>query len=85
MKSTMKAYPNPVKKLLNLSYNLHENTNVSVDVYDVKGQIVDAIDFGGQNAGIQKVMIDFSQKPSGVYFLRLRGNNFSLQQRIVKY
>lgn len=68
-------YPNPTKDVATISYSLEkESNNVSLEVYNIKGQKVFGDSFGTQQAGDYKINLDASSYASGSYFYQLRSN-----------
>lgn len=73
-------YPNPFNPETTIKYSISEKSNVSLTIYNVKGQIVKELVNEIQNPGFKSVVWngkDSKQKSvsSGVYFYRLETNN----------
>lgn len=75
--SLVNNYPNPFKRGTTLRYVLTERSDVSLEVYDVRGRLVDRQDFGRQEAGLRRAEFNGAGKASGVYFYRLKVSNDS--------
>jgi len=73
------VYPNPTADVLNISTAV--NTNYSVVVYDAIGNIVMTKDITTQDSAKS---IDMSTLNSGIYFVRITGENIQSVKRIVK-
>ena len=74
-------YPNPFNPTTTISYNLAADGNVSLDVYNVKGQKVKSLLNAKQTSGEHSVVWngkDDSGKnlTSGVYFYKLQSGNY---------
>ncbi|MEQ8523430.1 MAG: T9SS type A sorting domain-containing protein [Gracilimonas sp.] len=68
-------YPNPFNPTTNISFNLSEAANVSVDVFSVIGQRVMTIPAQRMSAGSnQNIKIDASSLTSGLYIYRVTAN-----------
>jgi len=67
------AYPNPFSGETNISFTLEEATNISIDVYNMNGQKVNALINADFNAGSHNIKwnAEADGVPEGVYFLRL--------------
>jgi len=70
-------YPNPFNPSTTLRYGLTQNTLVSLDIYDVKGNMVQTLTSGSQSAGWYEAnwngtRHDGSPATTGVYFAQLR-------------
>ena len=70
-------YPSPVGEKLNITFNGQQHVNVKV--YDNIGAMVLSTDFSG-NSNI----LDVSKLPSGLYIIRLEGNEKTISDRFIK-
>jgi hypothetical protein len=68
--SLSQAYPNPFNPVTSLVFNLQEEGNVMVRVYNLKGQVVRTLLSGYQAGGTYNLTWDASQSPSGIYFVK---------------
>tara|TARA_B100001029_G_C15031451_1_gene437251 strand:- start:258 stop:1589 length:1332 start_codon:yes stop_codon:yes gene_type:complete len=79
--SVSDAYPNPFNPVTALNINLPEEGLVNVNVYNVAGQMVDAVYSNSLIAGTHSISWDASNLPSGVYLIRTEaGKNISTQK-----
>jgi len=69
--SLAQNYPNPFNATTNISYNLAEAGNVSLNVYDITGRLVVTLVDGQMDAGSHVVAWNASNVSSGVYFYKL--------------
>lgn len=76
-------YPNPFNPVTIITYMLPKNSQVSLKVYDMTGQLIITLCEGNQNAGIYLMNFDASNLSSGVYFYKLTANEFSDVKRMV--
>lgn len=67
----LSAYPNPFNPTLNIKMNLRSYTNVTLNVYDLAGKLVNTIANGSYSAGSHDITWDGSNITSGVYFVRM--------------
>ena len=73
-------YPNPFSSSTSISYKLADQSNISVKIYNVLGQVIKEFRAGTQGAGIHGIVWDgtnnFGRKViPGVYFCRLQTYN----------
>lgn len=68
-------YPNPFNPATVISYQLAENSNVKLEVFDVTGRRVAALVNGRQNAGNHQVVFEAGNLASGIYITRLQAGN----------
>lgn len=64
-------YPNPFNPSTTISFNLSQPGQVSLNVYDLNGRLIDTLVNGQQAAGPQAVTFDAGHLPSGTYVYRL--------------
>lgn len=77
-KPGMLLFPNPVSGQVNVSYNLTEDADVKLIVYNLKGSIVKKlIDNERQAKGAYQKNFDLSTLEAGQYLASLSFNNFS--------
>jgi len=70
-------YPNPFNAETNISFNLAEAGNVSLNVYDITGRLVTTLVDGQMDAGSHAVAWDASNVSSGVYFYKLTAGAYT--------
>jgi hypothetical protein len=73
-------YPNPFNPSTTIKFSLPEASNVDLKVYDALGNIVENLADGSYSAGVYEINFNAQNISSGVYFYRLKTNNF-LQTR----
>jgi len=81
-------HPNPFNPLTTIPFYLPERTRVRMDVYDVRGAHVATLASGIFSAGAHRVEwngVDSGGTPaaSGVYYLRLRAGQHTLQRKML--
>lgn len=64
-------YPNPFNPATKITYGLSSKMEVSLDVYNVLGQLVERLVDQVQNPGMYEVSFTASHLASGAYFYRL--------------
>ncbi len=86
--SLAQNYPNPFNPITNIKYSLDEPGAVSLEIYNIKGQLVKTLFHGNADKGVHSVAwdgIDHSGNPcsSGVYFYKLRTNSRTLVRKML--
>ena len=81
--------PNPFNTETQIDYILLEDDNISVEVYDIRGELVRRLFEGQQHAG--KYSLSWNGKSdqgieinSGVYFIRLHSSSLSQTVKTLK-
>lgn len=69
-------YPDPFNPVTTILFGLPAQANVSLEVYDPSGQVVETLVDGTLPAGTHRVTFDGSDLPSGLYFYRLKAADF---------
>lgn len=80
-KFNFNAWPNPSKGDINIKFETVSQENISFELYDVTGRLVDANKPSQIGAGVQQMIIPAAGK-SGVYILKMNIGNESFQQKI---
>ena len=84
-------YPNPFNPETTVSFDLSEDSNVKLNIYDMKGSLVRTLLSGGVKSGSHKVMWNGkdngnNQLSSGIYYISLetKDNNFTHKSLMIK-
>lgn len=81
--STLMIIPNPFQTNVTISYNLSSGNNISLDVIDVTGKLVNQMENNtSQLPG--KYSYIFSNSVSGMYFVRFKVGNTITMRKVVK-
>jgi hypothetical protein len=67
----LSGYPNPARRRATLEYELRAPSPVTLNVYNVRGQVVRTLEKGLRAAGRYRVEVDIRDLSSGLYFARL--------------
>jgi hypothetical protein len=77
-------FPNPVSDRAQINYAVAKTSNVTLDVLDMNGSLVQTIFSGSSEAGVTyQQMFETAGIESGVYMVRLTGNNTAKFERVV--
>jgi hypothetical protein len=76
-------YPNPAKGSTNIIYDITQEQNVSVDVYNLLGERVYSENLGRSAAGKHTYTVSGQGLRSGIYLIKFTAGNASTTQRLV--
>lgn len=75
-------YPNPFSRTTNISYELVNNSDVSISVMDLTGRVVMDINQGYQASGMHHIQLDASGLDAGIYLYTLKAGGFTETRRM---
>jgi|GEM_PF-4681786 len=81
--SLSQNYPNPFNSSTTIAYGLPRATYVSFIVYDCLGNNVRTLVNEVQEAGAHYVVFESNNLSSGIYFMRIRADNWDETKRII--
>lgn len=70
------SFPNPFNASSTIKYDLPRQAHVQLEIFNLLGQSVATLIDGSQPAGHHSIIWNASAMPSGVYFYRLRADDF---------
>ncbi|MDD5360926.1 MAG: M14 family zinc carboxypeptidase [Ignavibacteria bacterium] len=70
-------YPNPFNPETDIKFDVRENSEVSIIIYDVTGKEITNLANGNYKQGSYSIKWDASKYPSGVYFYKFTAGNYS--------
>lgn len=73
-------FPNPFNPTTTIQFNVLANGKSQLQIYDIKGRLVETLVNGGMAAGEHEVQWNAAQFSSGIYFVQLTDGN-NLQTR----
>jgi len=76
-------YPNPFNPTTSIEFSLPRSGHVSLEVFNVLGQLVSTPWDGQAPAGTHRVEFDASAMPSGIYFYRLTHDGGAMTRKMV--
>jgi hypothetical protein len=77
------ASPNPFNPTTRIRYAIPTEDFVSLNIYNVRGKLVETLVSRHQGAGEHMVEWDAGSVPSGVYFYRLRAGDFTDTRKVI--
>lgn len=75
-------YPNPFNPQTTIHYQLPEEVQVNLTVYDINGRIVETLVNGVQPAGYHSAVWHSRDRSSGIYFYHLTAGNYRAIRRM---
>ena len=81
--SLSEAYPNPFNPTTSMTLSVPEAGNVSVQVYNVMGQVVATLASGYMDASTYNLTWDASNASSGMYFVKAEAAGSVTTQKLV--
>jgi hypothetical protein len=83
--SNMNVYPNPVNDYGTIAFALEEATNVTVQIFNLSGQVVREISQNNMTAGNNNVKFDANDLPKGAYIIRLTAGEKIETSKFIKH
>lgn len=80
-----KVYPNPVTDLLTISYQLNFDELVTIDLYDLSGEIVLSHTESGVSGNNVSSLPLANTIKNGIYVLKIRTKNVIKTIKVIKY
>ncbi len=89
VENTMQKYnlvvgPNPTTGPVYISLTLPATGNVTLNVYDIAGRLIESVNAGNLNAGDNTVQLDFSNLPEAQYTYEIITKTDILKGKIIK-
>jgi len=81
----LSIYPNPINKVTTIIYKLNEPSQVSIQLYDNYGQLIDTPLNAYQHNGTYHISWNAEDLPPGIYFMRLQNGNDFITKKIIKF
>lgn len=81
--SQLNIYPNPVKDILNISFNMKETDYVNVELIDINGRLISIVNNNLMTSGNQEINYATSDLENGIYFVKIYSEKFSIMQKVV--
>jgi Leucine-rich repeat (LRR) protein len=74
--NSIKVFPNPAKSVINIK---SDSIIEEIELYDVQGRILERHHDNSKN-----ISLDISNRESGIYFIKIKGENGSKVEKLVK-
>ncbi len=77
------VFPNPFNALANLRLNVPESSEITVQLFDVQGRLVNTLARSRFSAGSHNLQWNAANASTGVYFLRVTSPSFTSSSKLV--
>ncbi len=77
------AYPNPFNPATTISLSLNAGGNVTVQIYNLRGQVITTLMNGYQEAGVYDIVWNAAEIPSGLYFAKTIYKSEVVTQKLI--
>jgi len=77
------SYPNPFNPIATIKYNLPQDADVQITIFNTLGQRITTLVNEKKSAGFYSVQFDGSSLSSGLYFYKITAGNYSAVKKIV--
>ena len=81
--SLNKAYPNPFNPITNINFALPIETEISLEVYNLQGRIVEVLVSGNMESGNHSVTWNADNQASGVYLVKMVTGEYVSTQKLM--
>lgn len=78
------VYPSPARNYVNLVFNNNTGEEVLVNVYDIRGALVKTQSFTTYTKGQQKISLQISELPRGMYIFKLFVDQANYSGKFIK-
>ncbi len=83
---SLTIYPNPAQYNLNIEFDLQENTEVSIDVYDQQGKkLGTVINKEKKPSGNHIVNYSLDRLEAGIYYIQLKTDQGYITKKLIKH
>jgi flagellar hook assembly protein FlgD len=79
----MQNFPNPFNPSTNIRIDIPKASQVTVKIYDVRGNLVQTLINSELQAGSYSIDWNASEYSSGIYFYRLNAGDYSAVKKMV--
>ena len=78
----LQNYPNPFNPSTTIRYSIKEPGIVRLEIYDILGNMIKVLVNEYRDIGSYDAVFDAASLPSGIYFYKIRVNNFTSIQKM---
>ncbi len=81
--TNIKNFPNPFNAQTVIEYNLEKQQHVTIDIYNINGQLIETIIDKQQEPGTHRTIWNAVNQPSGIYFYALKTDTKTLTGKMI--
>lgn len=79
----LQNYPNPVNSKTKIGYTLAEQAEITLSLFDIKGNFIRIVARGSHQRGAYEETVDLSALPTGVYIYRLENQKQTAVKKLI--
>ena len=83
LNNSIKLFPNPAKETATLNYYLNKDSQVTINISDLKGKIVSTPINEDASEGSYTKKLDLSDLKAGTYFVKIKSDDNSVTKKLV--
>ncbi len=76
-------YPNPFNASTSIEYELENDQNIQIEIYNINGLLITTLFRGWNKQGSYKLNWESNNNPSGLYFIRMQSNTHLQTQKVL--
>ena len=76
-------YPNPFNPITTIRYDLPQESDVTLTIYDITGRMVQTLVNESQQAGMKQIIWNVADVSSGVYIYRIQAGGFTQTRKMI--
>ena len=81
-----RVYPNPFVQTLFILFELDTSEFVTIEIFDLKGSLVNNVHSGVLNSGVQRINKNLEKLNTGIYILKINtASGLSQTEKIIKF
>ncbi|MFK7971835.1 MAG: Omp28-related outer membrane protein [Bacteroidia bacterium] len=80
----VKIFPNPTENRATMTFTTAEASSVVANIFDAVGKQISKVDFGVRSAGTQRLSLDLTALPQGVYTVKIEAGAMRGTERLIK-
>lgn len=83
IRTDFKLFPNPADQNTDISYDLNNESEVNLAIYNIYGELIRVVKSGKESSGYHIENIPLTGFQPGIYFLQLKRNDSIMTQKLI--